>query len=615
MRAMKSRTAILTGFGLIIIILISFVGTLLLHINNSTDQLSRLSTLQRAGVLTLEMRQSALQRSVNLLRMTTNSDPFYREEKLSEFYKLGTQFILAREEFENIPMSIVDQDIWNKTLADIRQGTLLQNQVIDTLQSDANIYSISQKKSIEDMLSVQDKVAEGMGKLLTNAQDHIVELTKKAREANTNVLLIMTFLSLIGAITAGAITLYVLRTSSVSEKSLIRAKEDALSANRSKSQFLANMSHEIRTPMNAIIGLNYLLTKEITQPKLNGQLLMIGKAAQHLLRIINDILDLSKIESGKFTLEKTDFSLSQVVDHTFSLLNERASDKNLKMVLDIANDIPEKLLGDSMRIEQVLLNFVGNAIKFSERGKITVRATMVEEYTQSLLLRIEVDDQGIGLTLEQQTKLFQAFSQADDSTTRKYWGSGLGLIICKHLATLMGGNVGVASDPGIGSTFWFTVKVDKGSDIKVPSNIKQSPSKEELLKTLVHRFRGAKILLAEDDAFNQEVAIELLGQAGLMVDVVENGKQAVEHVITGNYALVLMDMQMPEMDGLEATRCIRKLPDKSEIPILAMTANAFEDDKLQCLEAGMNDHITKPVDPEKLYETLVNWLPKSPTVD
>ncbi|MDO9189630.1 MAG: ATP-binding protein, partial [Sulfurimicrobium sp.] len=240
---------------------------------------------------------------------------------------------------------------------------------------------------------------------------------------------------------------------------LAHAKDAAEAASRAKSTFLANMSHEIRTPMNAIIGLNHLLQKEITAPKPHGQLVKIGKAAQHLLHIINNILDLSKIEANKVTLDETDFALARVIDHTLSMLGERAASKDLRLVTEIDPAVPRQLRGDPLRLGQILLNFVSNAIKFSEHGKITIRARVAEDEAERILLRIEVEDQGIGLMPEQQALLFQAFTQADDSTTRRYGGTGLGLAIARHLATLMGGEAGVESQPGVGSTFWVTARL------------------------------------------------------------------------------------------------------------------------------------------------------------
>ena len=400
---------------------------------------------------------------------------------------------------------------------------------------------------------------------------------------------------------------------------LAQARDAAEAANRAKSTFLANMSHELRTPMNAIIGLNYLLQKQIAEPKAHGQLLKIGDAAQHLLSLINNILDLAKIEADQLTLDEKDFSLSKLIDHALSINGKRACRKGLRLEREVipwvpgTPELPDLLHGDALRLEQILLNFLSNAIKFSAQGPINVRTRTVEADNHSLLLRLEVEDRGIGLSAEQQARLFQPFTQADDSTTRKYGGIGLGLIVARRLARLMGGDAGVSSQEGVGSTFWVTARLQRAAAPPETVSNRTDRTETRLPEQIIARnYRGLRILLVEDDAFNQEVARVLIEEAGLQLDVVNNGQEALDRVWMQDYALILMAIEMPIMDGLEATRAIRRIPVNSAIPIVAMTASVFDENKDICLAAGMNDRIGKPVDPDVLYATLLRWLPAQP---
>jgi two-component system sensor histidine kinase/response regulator len=328
-------------------------------------------------------------------------------------------------------------------------------------------------------------------------------------------------------------------------------------------------------------------------------------AAQHLLGIINDILDISKIEAGKLRLENADFALAQVLNNVADLTQAKAREKGLDIHYILDPALPLRARGDALRLGQILLNFTSNAIKFTDHGGVEVHILPGQEG----YLRFTVQDTGIGLTEEQQARLFQAFEQADSSTTRRYGGTGLGLVISRRLIDLMGGRVGVDSQPGVGSLFWFEVPFLAAENQN--TDLQSGPAGDSLERLAA--YHGSRILLAEDNPINQEVALELLRDVGLEADVAGDGEAALAMARTRRYDLILMDVQMPVMDGLAATHALRLLPEYARAHILAMTANAFDDDRDMCLAAGMNDHVPKPVDPDRLYDALLRWLPPPDT--
>jgi len=391
---------------------------------------------------------------------------------------------------------------------------------------------------------------------------------------------------------------------------LAEATQAAQAASLAKSAFLANMSHEIRTPMNAIIGLTYLAQSDTIEPEQQQRLQKVANAAEHLLSVINNVLDFSKIEAGKVRLEQREFTVGEVLDNIANMTTQTAAAKRLRVETDVSPELrSRRLVGDPQRISEVLLNFAGNAVKFTDNGFVRLAARLDEGRPGAPpTLRFEVQDSGIGIAPDAQARLFRDFEQADSSTTRRYGGTGLGLAICRRLAELMGGRVGVDSALGRGSTFWFSLPVEAAAQAPAtPVAAPRQHSARERLAELARAF-PRRILLAEDNPVNQEVAVALIGSAGLTVDVAADGQQAVDMAKAGDYALVLMDVQMPVMDGLDATRTTRRLPQGATLPILAMTANAFDDERQRCLDAGMDDHVAKPVVAEQLFATLHDWL-------
>ncbi len=384
---------------------------------------------------------------------------------------------------------------------------------------------------------------------------------------------------------------------------MIKAEEST----RAKSEFLANMSHEIRTPMNAILGMTRLALQTGLNDKQHDYISKAHHSAENLLGILNDILDFSKIEAGRLELKETAFELKNVINNMLDVVKVRADEKKLQMSVDIGSNVPRILIGDAMRISQVLINLAGNAVKFTpEGGTIDIAINEKQAGGSSVILQVSVADNGIGISEEKQNEIFRSFTQADASISHAYGGTGLGLTISKILVGMMGGKIWVESKENKGSTFYFTLSLKKADS--VDASLTAEGVIIEDTDHAVSRLQGAHILVVEDNLLNQELVQELLTMEGLTCETASDGQQALELLAKNNFDAVLMDCQMPVLDGYQATAAIRQQGNFKELPIIALTANAMVEDVNRALGAGMNDHVAKPVDPDVLFTTMAKWI-------
>ena len=739
----KLRPVIGFGFTAIILIVIALSIIWLSSVSKNSQRLHKIVDKHTSTKHVFDMRDAAYKRALSLSRMALISDSFIVNDELPQFNELAGDFIRARDAFLELPLEPGEKAIWELARKQIVDGGRVQIETRDLLIDDQMEQAM--EKVVNEVIPTQDAVMDELTRLMDFKQETVMtELENATAETNTTSLLVI-FMALLATTLGTGIAIYVLRTTSRIENDLICAREEAQQANKQKSEFLANMSHEIRTPMNAIIGMAHLLDKSKLAQRQHSYVEKIKTASGSLLDIINDVLDFSKVEADKLVIEQTNFNLNEIIDHITSIAVSSESKKDIDIVIHIQPDVPMYLIGDSLRLKQILTNLVSNAVKFTSEGEIVLLIETMEQDANNITLKFSVSDTGIGMSSEQLANLFNAFSQADSTITRRYGGTGLGLAICKQLAELMNGSITVESNPGHGSTFSYTAqfpkplsrganwddifyhkdkpgilyvnrkgtvcsifhemftgfgftistttKADNAIDIIMKNNndsasvpigvvlidccecktkeglylarqIKNLPvsslpktilladftrstkdetlyksldqvmtkpvnphilinrihdciymnlpatnySKERKISDFIHNSK--EILLVEDNAINRQVAHEILESENFSVTLAVNGQQAMDilKMRDNHYDLILLDLHMPVMDGLTTAHNIRQLPGLTNTPIIAMTADVLHGTKQKCLEAGMNDYITKPIDVDVLLSTLNKHL-------
>ena len=730
------KTVIGIGFSALLVI-IALLSAIWWHsINQSSDRLHSIANEHIASKHVFSMRDAAYQRALALSRMALIADPFVVNDGLPAFNDLAGDFITARDAFLELRMDPEDAVIWEQAKPIIAEGSRVQIQARDILIDD----DIAKAQLIitEEVIPTQDAVMAELTTLMEFKNKRVLDELDSASSETKTTLFLMSFLSIFAISLGFAITVYVLRTTGRIEGEIIFAREEAQKANELKSQFLANMSHEIRTPMNAIIGMSHLLGQTNLRERQKNYLEKISTSSTLLLDIINDILDFSKVEANKLEIEKTPFSLSEVFENITNFIAFQVDEKELELLFSIAKDIPNKVIGDPLRLGQIFTNLVGNAVKFTQYGHIAISCKVSKRKNNNIDIEFSVSDSGIGMTQDQVDNLFEAFSQADTSTTRRYGGTGLGLTITKRLVELMGGTISVTSQAGFGSNFIITIPfqltsqdynsylgdvqidlipktlivsgsgesaksmytflLDHGVDVELVSRdylARQSDYDDtkydiclmdgnndvlELLELLprikenckaekfvligthkdesviedittsgIHSFilkpvspnkliselytfhhgqplyeddyyqnniavdnaslANRHVLLVDDNPINRSLAVEILESEGMKVTTAENGQVALQKLaLFPDICLVLMDLQMPIMDGYEATKHIREELELNDLPIIAMTADAMSGTRDNCISAGMNNYISKPIDVNNLLTLITQQL-------
>ncbi len=590
------------------------------HFSNMNALMSEIELFSEKMHLNSDLMELARARSRVTLQLIDTEDIFGKDELNLELETMAGKFVNARQQLLN--MSLVDKErqIYESMRDVVAEILPAQRRAVELSMMGEGEASLQARQIVYDkVLPGQNRMIDTLGNLIEFERTQINRLTVDAHslvqymQTNNNVVIsvalaIFIIISFFIILRIRYVQQELLRSHEdlerrVEERTVeaVHAKEDAELANRAKSEFLANMSHEIRTPMNAIINLSYLALKKDMDDGARDYIVKLKIAGENLLGIINDILDFSKIEAGKLELEFIDFDIESLVSDTVNIFQHTAEEKSIRLSCDLQGLRYKQLLGDPLRLRQVLNNLVGNAIKFTEEGEVVLSVTQKIRDKKCECI-ITVTDTGIGLDANQQEAMFKPFQQADYSITRKFGGTGLGLTITRQLVEMMGGDIAIKSQKGVGSVFSFCVPFEL-SEVDGSLDVQQSAVELD-----VSKLENRRVLLVEDNMVNRLIAEQILKEIKLQVVSVENGEEALDILQHESFDAVLMDIQMPVMDGYMATRKIREDEKLSALPVIAMTANATTDDITKSREAGMDAHLSKPIDIEKLYRVLLEWI-------
>lgn len=603
------------GFTIVILLMIMLIATMLQQTYSIHSKISNLVEVSNAKIeYAYTMRDSVMGRQISLAYMLATDDPFIRDEELLRFHNHALPYRTAREKLLELPINDREAELHAHLTEQTRIAFPLNQHAVELINENEQVDADAIDAAIKMARDAQGVILEILNELVLLQKQYGENTVAHSQAIVDRLVWLIVTISTLACLFAFAIAYYVSHFVTKKNQQLIAnnaelaaAYDCAEAAARSKSTFLANMSHEIRTPMNGVLGMLELLQKTSNLDEKQRRFTKTARnSAKSLLAIINDILDFSKIEAGHLVLENIAFNLRKTVEETIDLMEGFASPKKVQLKCFIQDEVPVEISGDPVRLRQVLTNLLSNAIKFTHQGKVDVSIILEEESDKHFKLRFEIKDTGIGISAENQSALFDAFSQEDDSITRKFGGTGLGLTITKNLTHLMGGDVGIISVKGEGSTFWFTSRFEKVLEQD------QSQSADDDSEVPVDLIADTHVLIVDDAQVNKFVLTEMLESMGVTVETANDGQQAVEDVAKKYYDMVLMDCQMPVMDGFTATEIIRakeKSENSGHLPIIAITARAMAADREECLASGMDDYLSKPFEYADLKKILLQWLP------